>query len=113
VEENLALAQQLSGVQIDKPKIQGLLHRLGISGKLHARTRELSQGEQQRVAIARALINEPAVILADEPTSSLDDQNAAEVISMLEEQATLAKTALIVVTHDARLKDRFNKCITL
>jgi putative ABC transport system ATP-binding protein len=86
---------------------------MGMVHKIHASTHELSQGEQQRVAIARALINEPAVILADEPTSALDDHNAGEVISMLEEQASLARTTLIVVTHDARLKDRFQKRITL
>jgi putative ABC transport system ATP-binding protein len=113
VEDNITLACQLSGNPVDKNKIRALLDRMGMVHKIHASTHELSQGEQQRVAIARALINEPAVILADEPTSALDDHNAGEVISMLEEQASLARTTLIVVTHDARLKDRFQKRITL
>jgi putative ABC transport system ATP-binding protein len=70
-------------------------------------------GEQQRCAIARAVFHKPAVILADEPTSALDDQNAAQVINMLEEQARETGAALIIVTHDKRLKDRFQKQITL
>jgi putative ABC transport system ATP-binding protein len=73
----------------------------------------LSVGEQQRCAIARAVFHKPDVILADEPTSALDDQNAEQVIAMLEEQALQTGAALIIVTHDKRLKDRFQKQITL
>ena len=113
VEENLVLAQGLAGKSIDKQKIRNLLQRLGISDKLKSRTQRLSQGEQQRVAIARALVNEPAVILADEPTSALDDKNTQEVIALLEEQAELAHATLLLVTHDARLKDYFPKQIVL
>lgn len=113
VGENLALAQKLAGVKIDKHRTLDLLDRLGIGHKYDQYTRQLSQGEQQRVAIARALINQPKVILADEPTSALDDQNTQEVIALLEEQATAVNATLLVVTHDARLKDHFKNQIHL
>ena len=73
----------------------------------------MSQGEQQRLSIARALINDPKVILADEPTSALDDKNCEEVISLLTNQAEAAGAALIIVTHDNRLKDLFSHQVTL
>ncbi len=113
VQENLILAQQLAGLAIDKQRIADLLNRLNVGHKLHAKTNELSQGEQQRVAIARAIVNQPAVILADEPTSALDDENCEEVIRLLEEQAAAVEATLLVVTHDGRLKERFEKQITI
>lgn len=113
VQENLILAQQLAGVAIDKQRIADLLNRLNVGHKLHAKTNELSQGEQQRVAIARAIVNQPTVILADEPTSALDDENCEEVIRLLEEQAAAVGATLLVVTHDGRLKERFEKQIKI
>ena len=113
VQENLILAQQLAGVSIDKNRISELLNRLNVGHKLHAKTNELSQGEQQRVAIARAIVNQPTVILADEPTSALDDENCEEVIQLLEEQAAAVGATLLVVTHDGRLKERFEKQILI
>lgn len=113
VGENLALAQQLAGVKISKSRIQELLDRLNIGHKMNAPTNSLSQGEQQRVAIARAIINQPAIILADEPTSALDDKNTEEVIQLLEEQANAVNATLLVVTHDSRLRSRFQNQITL
>ena len=113
VQENLILAQQLAGLAIDKQRITDLLNRLNVGHKLHAKTNELSQGEQQRVAIARAIVNQPAVILADEPTSALDDENCEEVIQLLEEQAAAVGATLLVVTHDGRLKERFEKQIKI
>jgi len=86
---------------------------LNIGHKRKEKPRNLSVGEQQRAAIARAVFHMPAVILADEPTSALDDYNANEVINLLEEQAQQTGAALIIVTHDRRLKDRFQKQITL
>jgi putative ABC transport system ATP-binding protein len=111
--ENLALVQQLTGMPIDKDRIRQLLERLGVEHKLDRKTSELSQGEQQRVAIARALVNRPEVILADEPTSALDDKNTAEVIRLLEEQASEVNASLLVVTHDQRLKEKFSHQIQL
>ena len=74
---------------------------------------QLSIGQQQRVSIARALINEPKLLLADEPTSSLDDENAVTVADMLSKLAKQFGTALVIVTHDQRLKDRFPNQISL
>jgi ABC-type lipoprotein export system ATPase subunit len=113
VEENLILAQQLAGVSVSKDRVKALLDRLNISHKLHASTDNLSVGEQQRVAIARAIINNPTIILADEPTSALDDKNCTEVADLLEEEAQKAGATLLIVTHDGRLKDKFEHQITL
>lgn len=104
VEENLALAQNLAGVPINKRRIHSILEQLNLGHKLDAKPNNLSQGEQQRVAIARAIINQPSVILADEPTSALDDKNCTEVVKLLEQQAKESNAALLIVTHDTRLK---------
>lgn len=113
VEENLLLAQHLAGLSVDRKKIKSLLSRLQIAHKSRSGTGDLSMGEQQRVAIARALVNEPLLILADEPTSALDDYNTERVLQLLREQAEAANAILLIVTHDGRLKERFDKKILL
>lgn len=113
VEQNLLLAQSLAGQPRSKDRIHELLDRLNVAHKLKEKTDALSIGEQQRVAIARALINKPAIILADEPTSALDDKNCDEVIELLELQAQQENATLLIVTHDGRLKEKFNNQITL
>ena len=89
------------------------MQEIGLSDKLHNMPDELSQGEQQRAAIATALIKTPDLILADEPTSSLDDNNCQKIITLLKEQASLTNAKLIIITHDQRLKDQFNTSIEL
>lgn len=111
--ENLMLAQQLAGLSPSQARVEELLQRLHLDHKLKASTNNLSQGEQQRVAIARALVNKPGLILADEPTSALDDQNCEEVVQLLEDQARQENAALLIVTHDGRLKERFERQIVL
>lgn len=111
--ENIMLQQYLAGLPQEKARAGQLLDKLGLQEKKHKNIRQLSQGEQQRVAIARAMVNSPAVLLADEPTSSLDDVNSQRVISLLEELAITANAALVVVTHDQRLKDHFPRQISL
>ena len=111
--ENVILAQSLAGNKIDKKAVRVLLDRLNIGHKTYSSIRDLSQGEKQRVAIARALINHPKLILADEPTSALDDKNCSEVLSLLQEQASAAGSALIIVTHDNRLKDIISNRVIL
>jgi len=81
--------------------------------KINSKINELSQGEIQRVAIARALVNNPAVILADEPTSALDDSNCQAVLDLLSTQAKQSGAALVIVTHDTRLKDMIDNKITI
>lgn len=107
VEDNLALAQRLAGMKVNRGRIRELLERLHLGHKLKAKPARLSVGEQQRAAIARAIVNQPAIILADEPTSALDDQNSAQVVQLLEEQAAAVNATLLVVTHDNRLKQHF------
>jgi len=113
VEQNLELAQSLSNSPRDNDLIKYVLDRLNILQKLNDKPDELSQDEQQRVAIARALVIQPKVILADEPTSALDDVNCDEVISLLEAQAKEANAALLIVTHDSRLKDHIEQQVHL
>ncbi|MEY3053177.1 MAG: hypothetical protein RLY31_2962 [Bacteroidota bacterium] len=113
VAENLSLARQLAGLPPAPEEIMQLLERLGIGNKAATATSRLSQGERQRVAIARALVNKPSLILADEPTASLDDRNTGEVIRLLEHVASEVRATLLVVTHDKRLKDHFTRQVTL
>ncbi len=111
--ENLLLTQTLSGNKNDKKHALSLMERLAIEKKANSMTHTMSIGEQQRLAIARALINKPTIILADEPSSALDDQNCAFMISLLQQVATEENANLIVVTHDSRIKDMIPKKIIL
>lgn len=90
-----------------------LLSDLGLQSRLHARPEELSVGEQQRVAIARAIVNKPRLLLADEPTSSLDDENAEQSVELLFEAARMTGALLVVATHDARIRKRFMRQVQL
>jgi len=111
--ENLTLASWLAVGKKQADKALTLLERLGLSDQAQKLPSTLSIGQQQRVSIARALMNEPKVILADEPTSSLDDENAQTVAQLLKELAAEYHAALLIVTHDQRLKEMFHHHITL
>lgn len=111
--DNVALASWLATGKQATDKARQLLEQLGLGDQLHKLPSQLSIGQQQRVSIARALINSPKLLLADEPTSSLDDENAFIVADMLANLATQFSTALVIVTHDQRLKDRFPNQISL
>ena len=113
VKENLTLTQTLAGNSKDVDKIKSLLADLGVESKLNSKLNTLSVGEKQRVSIARALVNSPALILADEPTSALDDKNCDAVLKLVREQAKKHNSTLLIVTHDNRLKDQFDKRIEL
>ena len=89
------------------------MKHLDLEDQMHKLTSQLSIGQQQRVSIARALINEPKLLLADEPTSSLDDENAFRVADLLSNLSKEYKASLVIVTHDQRLKDRFSNQISL
>ena len=112
INENLKLAKYLSHSKTsgDAKKI---LESLNIKDKYQQKPNQLSEGEKQRASIALALINSPSLILADEPTSSLDDFNCDNVIKLLKTQAKDHKAQLIVITHDARLKKHFKNNLNL
>jgi ABC-type lipoprotein export system ATPase subunit len=112
VKENLELAQFIANKK-DNNRIDTILKSLGILDKSDKKTNQLSQGEKQRASIALAIINSPKLILADEPTSSLDDENCDRVIKLLKKQASEFNAQLIVITHDNRLKKHFKKSIKL
>ena len=112
VKENLQLAQYL-GNKKDQNRIIDILSSLDILEKENKKPKKLSQGEKQRASIAMAIVNSPKLILADEPTSSLDDENCDRVIKLLKKQASEFKAQLIVITHDNRLKKHFKKSIKL
>ncbi len=113
VGQNLQMAQYLAGKKQDKHQIRELLNRLGLGDKMEKSAYRLSLGEQQRVSIARAVLNRPQLLLADEPTSALDDSSTAEVINLLQESAKEAGSALVIVTHDKRLKDQMSNQVEL
>ncbi len=102
--DNLMITQNFTGTK-DRAFAMHLLDELSISHKSGEFPYNLSEGEKQRVSIARALVNKPKVILADEPTSALDDDNCTKVLGLLRQQATEIGAALLIVTHDTRLKD--------
>lgn len=113
VRENLEAAIYLSGKAADSTAIDSLLNRLGLAGKADEKVGRLSEGQKQRVSIARALVTKPSLLLADEPSSSLDDKNCMELIHLLEEEAAKAEAALVIVTHDNRIKERFGRVVEL
>jgi ABC-type lipoprotein export system ATPase subunit len=113
VRANLRLAQYLAHLPQDDRAIDEALAALGVAAKASSRPGELSQGEQQRVAIARAVVNRPKLLLADEPTANLDDAAAARAIELLLGEAERHGATLIVATHDARVKERFEKKLDL
>jgi putative ABC transport system ATP-binding protein len=104
VADNLRLAATLSGAPVDEARIRALLEAVHVGDLAHRRPGELSQGQAQRVAIARAVVNRPALVLADEPTASLDDMHALAALELLRVQAQEAGATLVVASHDARVK---------
>lgn len=109
IKDNLLLATHGKNVK----EVYRLLENLGLKHLAHRLPATLSQGEQQRAAVARAVINRPVLLLADEPTSNLDDDHAVQVIQLLQQQAAAVEAALIIVTHDSRLKQVVPQCIHL
>ncbi len=108
--ENVAITLEVLGwgrTDIGK-KTMHILKQMGIESKYNLTTQRLSGGEQQRVALARALVNDPKILLADEPTGNLDDANKNQILNIFKE-ANIRGTTVIVATHDRRLIDQSHK----
>ena len=116
VTENVMLPWYISGsgrkADIRKRAVD-LLRGVGLESKLNVIPGELSQGEQQRVAVCRAMLNNPPVLLADEPTGNLDQENKQNVVDLLVEQATSNNSTLLMVTHDESLLGKFDSVLDM
>ena len=107
VKENMQIAQSFAGARVDNQRIEEVLALLELDHKAHSYPNKLSRGQMQRASIARAVVNHPAILVADEPTASLDDLNTDRVLELLLTQATKHGATLIIATHDKRVKTRF------
>jgi ABC-type lipoprotein export system ATPase subunit len=104
--ENIELGMAF-GAGVDRPFALALLRRVGLDNRIHYKPRQLSVGQQQRVAVTRALANKPKLVLADEPTGSLDTRNAAAALRLIRELCTENGAALLLVSHDRSILDQF------
>jgi len=109
--ENVMLAQHFHSLA-DEPEARGALAHVGLGDRCHHLPNQLSGGEQQRVCIARALINDPKIILADEPTGNLDETNEAIVMQLLADAHAAGRT-IVMVTHDPAIARGASRCIQL
>ena len=113
VEENLTLPLLLDGHKVDEKRLSELVQSLGLQNRLRHLPNQLSGGQQQRVSIGRALINNPAIVLADEPTGNLDSKNSAEIIGLLKMFHKEYQQTLIVITHDERIALQADRIISI
>lgn len=111
--QNLLVAQSIAGLGVDRAAAQAMLKALGVDERVDAYPHQLSVGQQQRVAIARALVNQPKLLLADEPTSNLDDESCAAVADLLLSATRQHAVSLVVATHDTRLKSKIARQLVL
>jgi len=110
--ENVMLGQMFGG-GADSGRARELLARVGLSGRLNYRPRQLSVGQQQRVAVARALANRPKLVLADEPTGNLDRHRAREALGLIREVCSENRAALLLVSHDQDALSQFERVVSL
>lgn len=113
VQENLTLPLLLDGRKPDKKQIDTLVKRLGLENRLDHLPNQLSGGQQQRVSIGRALVNNPALMLADEPTGNLDSENSKEIIFLLRQFNKEFNQTVIIITHDEKIANSADRVITI
>ena len=109
VEQNILLGFN----KIKLPNIEKLIEDIGLTAKKKQLAKDLSFGESQRVAIARGVVNNPKIIFADEPTSSLDDENTTKVLKLISAQANKNKSSIVIATHDERVKKFFKNILEI
>lgn len=113
VRENITLPLLLDGRDVDKGQLVEIISTLGLTDRLSHLPNQLSGGQQQRVSIGRALINNPSLVLADEPTGNLDSKNSAEIIELLKLSNKKYHQTLIVITHDERIALQADRIISI
>lgn len=113
VEENIRLAQTLAKKKENKGAVLKVLEKVQLQEKNKSYPDQLSRGQLQRAAIARAVINGPILLVADEPTAALDDNNTQHVLDLLLQTAANSGASLLIATHDKRIKDHFSKTYQL
>ena len=113
VEENIVLPCKLDGKNVRRDRLNEIIDTLGLSKRRSHLPNELSGGQQQRVSIGRAIINNPALVLADEPTGNLDSKASEEIISLLRLSNKKYNQTIIVITHDASIAQEANRVITI
>lgn len=113
VAENISLPLLMDGRKVDRDHLSGLIQSLGLADRANHYPDQLSGGQQQRVSVGRALINDPAVLLADEPTGNLDSKNSQEIIELLKQSNRKQKQTVILITHDENIALQADRLIAL
>ena len=113
VEENMCLPIKLDNKKVDEQKLSEMIETLGLKERRKNLPNELSGGQQQRVAIGRSLMQNPAILLADEPTGNLDSQNSKEIIELLKKSNKEYNQTIILVTHDEEIAKQADRIITI
>ena len=113
VKENITLPIDLDGKKVDESRLNDLIKTLGLENRVDHLPNELSGGQQQRVSIGRALINNPAIILADEPTGNLDSKTSYEIVSLLKMSNKKYNQTVIIITHDLEIAKQAERVITI
>ena len=113
VEENITLPCDLDGTAVDKQRLQELLKTLGLENRKTNLPNQLSGGQQQRVSIGRAMINNPSIMLADEPTGNLDSKASEEIISLIKLSNKKFNQTVIIITHDLEIAKEAERVITI
>ena len=113
VEENITLPCDLDGNKVDENRLNELLKSLGLENRRKHLPNELSGGQQQRVSIGRALVNNPAIILADEPTGNLDSKSSEEIVELLKMTNKKYKQTIIMITHNLEIANQADRVLTI